>query len=146
MGRLEQIWIKRAHRGRMDSASRATLIVGRGLAGNANQGGKRQVTLLSLERWQELMSDLGADLGPDARRANIVLSGIALENSRGRVLRIGKCRLLVHGETRPCEQMETALSGLQEAMRERWGGGAFAEVVEGGEIALGDEVSWDRGR
>jgi MOSC domain-containing protein YiiM len=127
----------------MDSAPRAALVVGRGLAGNANQGGKRQVTLLSLERWQELMSQLGADLGPGARRANIVLSGIALENSRGRVLRIGDCRLLVHGETRPCEQMEAALSGLQEAMRERWGGGAFAEVVEGGEIALGDEVSWE---
>jgi MOSC domain-containing protein YiiM len=127
----------------MDSVPRAALVVGRGLAGNANQGGKRQVTLLSLERWQELMSDLGADLGPVARRANIVLSGIALENSRGRVLRIGDCRLLVHGETCPCEQMEAALAGLQEAMRDRWGGGAFAEVLEGGEIALGDEVSWE---
>jgi MOSC domain-containing protein YiiM len=27
-------------------------------------------------------------------------------------------------------------------MRERWGGGAFAEVIEGGEIAVGDEVEW----
>jgi MOSC domain-containing protein YiiM len=28
-------------------------------------------------------------------------------------------------------------------MRERWGGGAYAEVVDGGEIAIGDTVAWE---
>jgi MOSC domain-containing protein YiiM len=28
-------------------------------------------------------------------------------------------------------------------MRERWGGGAFAEVLEGGEIRIGDGVEWE---
>jgi len=50
--------------------------------------------------------------------------------------------LLVNGETRPCEQMEEAQAGLQALMRERWGGGAFAEVVEGGEIRVGDAAAW----
>ena len=63
------------------------------LAGNADCGGRRQVTLLSEERWAELMQEVGAELGPQARRANIVLSGIDLENSRGRILLIGTCRL-----------------------------------------------------
>jgi MOSC domain-containing protein YiiM len=144
MGRLEHIFIKRAKRGPMDPASRAMLVAGRGMAGNANQGGRRQVTLMTSERWRELMDQLGADLDPSERRANLVVSGIDLEESRGRTLHVGACRLLIHGETRPCEQMEEALPGLQDAMRARWGGGAFAEVVGAGEIAVGDDVSWEK--
>jgi MOSC domain-containing protein YiiM len=143
VGRLEHIFIKRMKRGPMDAADRATLVAGRGIAGNANQGGTRQVTLLAREKWAELMTRLGADLEPRARRANLVVSGVDLENTRGRMLRIGASRLRVLGETRPCEQMEEALTGLQAAMRPHWGGGAFAEVVDGGEIVLGDAVTWE---
>jgi len=32
---------------------------------------------------------------------------------------------------------------LKAAMRERWGGGAYGEVVEGGEISVGDVVTWE---
>jgi len=127
----------------MDSTARAQLIAGCGIVGNANQGGARQVTLIDLERWQELMDSMQADLATGARRANLVLEGIDLFDSRGRTLRIGPVRLQIRGETRPCERMEETLSGLQSAMRERWGGGAYGEVLTGGEIALGDDVSWE---
>jgi MOSC domain-containing protein YiiM len=89
------------------------------------------------------MDQVGGNLGPNARRANLVLSDVDLENTRGRVLGIGPSRLLIAGETRPCEQMEQAAPGLQRAMRERWGGGAYAEVVTAGTVAVGDNVSWD---
>jgi MOSC domain-containing protein YiiM len=140
---LTAIFIKRAHGGRMDARLTAVLEAGRGLVGNADRGGRRQVTLLSEERWTELMHEVGASLGSDARRANLVISAIDLENTRGRVLRIGSCRLRIGGETRPCEQMEEAAAGLQKAMRQRWGGGAYAEVLEGGPIAVGNDVSWE---
>jgi MOSC domain-containing protein YiiM len=142
-GALERIWLKRAKGGPMDPVDAALLEVNGGLRGNANRGGKRQVTIISQERWAELMAALAADVSPSARRANLMVSGLNLENSRGRVLRVGTTRLLINGETRPCEQMEAAHAGLQELMKERWGGGAFAEVVDGGEIRVGDQVQWD---
>ena len=145
MAKLRQIWIKRVHRGKMDGAERAMLVAGRGVAGNANQGGKRQVTLMDLERWRALMDTFGADLDTNSRRANLVIEGLDLFDSRGRTLRIGATRLLVHGEMAPCERMDEALPGLQRAMRDRWGGGAFAEVIDGGEIFVGDDVTWDQG-
>jgi len=143
MGTLERIWIKRAKRGPMDPVRAATLEAGSGLIGNANRGGRRQVTIISRERWTELMAALNADLDPATRRANLLVSGIDLRNSRDRVLRIGATRVRINGETRPCERMEEAHPGLQAAMRDRWGGGAFAEVVDGGEIRVGEPVAWD---
>lgn len=142
-GEITGIFIKRVHGGPMDAQQTAVLEAGRGLVGNADRGGRRQVTLLSQERWDELLQKVGASLRPEARRANLILSGIDLENSRGRTLLIGSCRVRIGGETRPCELMEAAATGLQAAMREHWGGGAFAEVLEGGTIATGDAVVWD---
>jgi MOSC domain-containing protein YiiM len=143
MGRIERIFVKRARRGPMDPRHRATLVAGEGLLGNADRSGVRQVTLLSTERWSEIGASLGVTLDPAVRRANVVFSGIDLEESRGRTLIIGVSRLIVRGETKPCEQMEEACPGLQSAMRPRWGGGAYAQVIEGGEIAVGDSVDWE---
>jgi MOSC domain-containing protein YiiM len=127
----------------MDERSTATLVSGRGIVGNANQGGKRQVTIVDEARWQELMQDLGTDADPRRRRANLLVRGLDLIDTRGRLLRIGAVTLRIVGETRPCEQMDEVWPGLQEAMRHRWGGGVFAEVVEGGEIAVGDVAEFE---
>jgi MOSC domain-containing protein YiiM len=142
-GTLVGIFLKRFHGGPMDPHSEATLETGRGLAGNAEHGGRRQVTIVSEERWNALMNDVRASLGPEARRGNLVVSGIDLESTRGRTLVVGACRLKIGGETRPCEQMEEAAAGLQAAMRAHWGGGAYAEVLQGGRIAVGDPVAWE---
>jgi MOSC domain-containing protein YiiM len=50
-------------------------------------------------------------------------------------------RVRIYGETRPCEQMEAAVPGLRDAMSVPWGGGAHGEVLDDGEIAVGDPVT-----
>lgn len=141
-GKLEAIWLKRMKLGPMDPIERATLRANKGLVGNANQGGKRQVTIIEKEVWESLMAQLGASLEPSARRANLMVSGIRLADSRHRILQIGNCRIRIYGETKPCERMDEAWPGLQELMRDNWQGGAFGEVLDDGEIAIGNPVGW----
>ena len=142
-GSLRAIYLKRFKRGPMDPRETATLVAGRGLAGNANQGGRRQVVLLTEEGWNDATAELGMPLDPSVRRGNLLLSGIDLEKTRGRVLRIGGARLRIFMECTPCHQMEQAAPGLQEFLKPHWRGGACAEVLAGGEIRIGDEVEWE---
>lgn len=142
-GTLRAIWIKRNKRGPMDPAERGVLVAGRGLVGNADQGRRRQLTLIEEEVWRQVSRELGAAVPPTARRANLMISGVPLPHTRGRILVVGPTRLRVLGETVPCERMDEAFRGLRQALRPDWRGGVFAEVVTGGEIALGDEVGWE---
>jgi MOSC domain-containing protein YiiM len=142
MGKLEAIWTKRARRAPMDAKLTARAIPGKGLEGCANNSRTRQVTLIEREVWDDLMRKADSSEPPSSRRANLMVSGISLANTRGRLLRVGPVLLRIGGETRPCERMDEAVSGLQDLMDANWGGGAFAEVIEGGEISIGDPVEW----
>lgn len=126
----------------MDFVGQAVMQAGDGLVGNANQGGRRQVTILEREIWAELMAEVNGALPPSARRANLLIRGLSLYRSAKRILRIGSCRIRILGETKPCERMEEACPGLQQAMSRAWAGGAFGEVLDDGEILVGDPVCW----
>jgi MOSC domain-containing protein YiiM len=142
-GRLEAIWIKRAHRGAMDSVREARLIEGRGIDGNVDRSRRRQVTLLERERWDRVVASVRGDADPSERRANLLVGGVSLAQTRGRVLRVGEARLVIGGETTPCERMEAVLPGLRAALASEWGGGAFAQVVTGGVVRVGDPIAWE---
>ena len=142
-GRLEAIWIKRAHRGKMDEVTEAVAIAGQGLEGNVDRSRRRQVTIIEREVWERMMRALDADVPPSSRRANFMVSGVRLAETRGRTLRVGGVRLAIGGETTPCERMDEALPGLRAAMQPEWGGGVFAQVLDDGIVAVGDAVGWE---
>jgi MOSC domain-containing protein YiiM len=139
-GEIVNIWIKRAHRGVMDWVQQAEAIAGRGLIGNADQGRRRQITIIDEAAWREAAAETGHDVDPSKRRANVMLRGMSLADSRGKLLRLGECLVRILGETRPCEQMEEAQAGLRKALSPNWRAGVFGEIVEGGTIRIGDRA------
>ncbi|MFL5613616.1 MAG: MOSC domain-containing protein [Gemmatimonadaceae bacterium] len=142
-GILEGIWIKRAHRGPMDPVDEAQLLEGKGLLGSADRSRRRQVTIISREAWEACMAELDEELDPATRRANLLVSGVDLERTRDRVLRVGDARLLIGGEVPPCERMEEARAGLQAIMKTQWRGGVYAQVLGDATIRVGDRVGWE---
>lgn len=142
-GRVEQLWRKRVRLGPMDPVPRARLVTGEGIEEDANRGrSRRQVTLIEAEVFDRIREALPA-AEPAMRRANVMLRGVRLAESRGRTLQVGAVRLLVQGETRPCERMDEQCPGLRDALRPGWAGGVYATVLEGGEISVGDPVRWE---
>jgi MOSC domain-containing protein YiiM len=142
-GRIEAIWLKRAHRGPMDPVTEATVVAGQGLAGNVDRSRRRQITLLAREAWTRCMMELDDDADPAGRRANILVSGLDLAHTRGRVLVVGDVQLVVCGELTPCERMDDVVPGLRAVMRPDWRGGIFAQALAGGVIRVGDLVWWN---
>lgn len=118
-------------------------IAGQGLVGDHASGGTRQVTLLDLGAWRRACAELGVDLDPAARRANLVLDGLELRGATGRRLRIGAVVLELGRETRPCELLDAAHVGLCQSLRVEWRGGVGARVLSGGTLAIGDPAQWD---
>jgi MOSC domain-containing protein YiiM len=71
-----------------------------------------------------------------------MVSGLEFERSRDRLINLGTCLLRIGGEVKPCERMDEAYGGLRGVMRPDWNGGVWAEVIRGGDIVVGDAVSW----
>ena len=127
----------------MDPVNEMLLVEGQGVEGSVGRSKRRQVTIIEREVWDRVTHALGATLDPSARRANVMISGVRLPHTRDRILRIGSARVQIGGETTPCERMEEALPGLQEALVPDWNGGAFAQVITTGLVTVGDEVTWE---
>lgn len=120
--------------------ARAEARPGVGLLGDQKRGQTRQVTLLAVEAWEKATAELGVDVPPSGRRANIVIRGLDLKETIGRQVRVGPVLLEIKGETEPCELMNRLAPGLKEALAPDRRAGVFGAVIEGGTIAIGDPV------
>lgn len=103
--------------------------------------GKRQVSVLSRESWQEACTEIGMELSWLTRRANLLVEGITfMPEMVGRKLRIGTLLMEICQETDPCSRMDEAAEGLLVSLMPDWRGGVLCRVLAGGEIRCGDAV------
>lgn len=145
--KVEAIYLRSDKTSPPTKVSNATATAGLGLEGDhfKKKDGKRQITLLSQESWLDVCSELGAELDPSIRRANVLISGVDFTNPEGKYLKIGRVLVDIQGETHPCRLMDEAHPGLWDALKPHCRGGVYGQVVAGGSIHVGDKVMWSTG-
>ena len=119
----------------------ATVAAAGGLEGDRQRSGRRAITLLSREVWDETTVELGVDLPPQTRRANLLVSGLDLRLLIGKRASLGEVEIQIRGETTPCVNMDRAHAGLMQALERDQRGGVFATVFRGGSIRVGDQIT-----
>ena len=138
------IAIKHRPRVAMQSIDSARVSVHSGILGDF-RGTQldRQVTLLSEPSWQKVCRELDAELPWTFRRANLLIDTVEFDASYvGRKLRIGEVELIVTRETVPCSSMDAQHQGLTAALATEWRGGVCCNVLQPGDIRLGDHVEF----
>lgn len=113
-----------------------------GIDGDARgKPGKRQVTILSQQQWQQACDELSTALPWTIRRANLLIEGFVFDaNMVGKQIKIGQLILVVTGETDPCHKMDSQFQGLTKALTPDWRGGVCCTVIADGRVRVGDIV------
>jgi MOSC domain-containing protein YiiM len=130
------LWVSPARgSGRVDSVERVEALVDHGLEGcaHARPGGRDQVLFVSAEH----LRAVGVE--PGAIRENVTVDGVDVHGwDVGQRVAVGDAVFEVTLECEPCHKMDALRPGLQDELKGRRG--MLARVVEGGTLALGDEI------
>ncbi len=109
-----------------------------GLPPNKN-GPDREVTLIEAEAIEAVSRDYGVAIEPIETRRNVVTRGIALNHLVGKRFRVGEVVLQGIRLCEPCDHLESLTRpGMRAALVHR--GGLRAQILEGGEIRVGDAI------
>ena len=101
---------------------------------------KRQVSLIEREQIAEHAEALGhPGFAPGDVRSNIETEGADLVMWVGQQVRIGSALFFFYEPRMPCHKMDALAPGLRERM-ENGHQGVMAQVLESGEIRIGDEL------
>jgi MOSC domain-containing protein YiiM len=104
-------------------------------------GSGRHVTMIESEAVEALEKEFGVKLAPGESRRNITTRGIRLNELVDRQLRVGEVVLVGTRLNDPCQYLEdtvgqrNVLNGLGDR------GGLRCEIVSGGTIRVGDEIT-----
>jgi MOSC domain-containing protein YiiM len=142
-GRVEGIFVT-PERGALPVAvGRVRAIAGQGLEGNryffdqAPPG--RAITLIAAEAVEALQSEHGISLEPAATRRNVLTRGVDVNALVGKRFRIGDVECEGVELCEPCAHLQSLTKpGVIKGLAHR--GGLNADILEGGEISVGDAV------
>lgn len=121
--------------GRSEARERVLAVESKGFEGCAHANPPRREVLLASK---EHLDAVGVE--PGAIRENVTVEGVDVhEWPVGQRVRVGRALLEITMVCDPCHKMDELRPGLRAEIDGRRG--MLAHVVEGGEIALGDEVA-----
>ncbi len=146
-GQIVEINISSRHEQLPTAVERVAALAGRGLRGDRNfladgepqPGRDKDLTLIAIEALDALAEEHDIELSAAESRRNLATRGVDLNALVGRRFLVGEveCRGLELCE--PCAHLEgLTRPGVLRGLVHR--GGLRAEIVEDGEIAVGDQV------
>lgn len=144
---LEDLFIAPAGGEAMERRERIMAVEG-GLDGDRYQTGEGhysrvdtcQVTLVEREALNQIAEAYGIDLSAGQHRRNLVTSGVAIEDLLEATFSVGEATLRGTRRRPPCAYLDAVADppGIASALKNR--GGICADVVEPGEIRVGDPI------
>lgn len=142
--KVEAIAHKREKNAAVVELEEATITLESGVENDlAGSPGKRQVTLLSKDVWQEVCQLMQQEVDWTVRRANLLLSDVRFgPEDVGKIIEIGDVQLEITKETVPCKLMDDQVPGLRKVMEEDWRGGVCSRVIKSGSVKIGDSARW----
>ena len=147
MGTVESIYLAAEHEAPPAPVDTVRVTPGRGPEGDRyyraaepnEPGVGRDLTLIEAEAIEGLANENGIEIGPGEARRNVVTRGIGLNDLVGKPFRVGAVRCVGVEPCDPCRHLESMTKpGVLKGLAGR--GGLRADVVSGGEIAVGDPV------
>ncbi|RBP49680.1 MOSC domain-containing protein [Arenicella xantha] len=142
VGRVTWIGLRPQRNATITAVDSVLACSNQGLVGDryAGRTGKRHVTLIQAEHLPVLASLLNIpECRPEQLRRNIAVSGLNLLALKDKEFLIGDAHLRYTGLCHPCSRMEAIFgAGGYNALRGH--GGITAQVLGGGEIAIGSAI------
>jgi MOSC domain-containing protein YiiM len=116
-----------------------SVVAGRGIEGDRNFDSNHDLTLVEAEALEGLTEDTGIELGPGESRRQVMTRGVSLNELVGKRFRVGELECVGEELCEPCDHLQSLTKpGVLRGLVHR--GGLCAEVLSGGEIAVGDAV------
>lgn len=148
LGQVETVFTASEDSAPMESHDRVDAVEG-GIAGDRYQTGRGyyspfdvcEVTLVEAEAMEHIREEYGIDLSDGRHRRNVVTRGVDVHDLLGATFRVGDAVLRGTRPRPPCAHVEQVAGeeGVARALKEGRGG-VCAEVVDPGEMAVGDEI------